>query len=809
MSKVKVITSHLFEEIERSLETASTIYILSAFVMNSGVRLLKDSLKKAADRGADIKVLTGDYLYITQPEALSEMASIHENIQIRLFQSNGVSFHAKAYLFQHLEGGAIFVGSSNLSLSAFTTGIEWNLGVFEQELQTIEVAMDRFMELFHHEQTLTINQETIKEYQKNYQEFHMKYPELEKKWTDSEEQAVMLPEIRVEKVETVKESSVEYNVRSPITPRPAQQEALAALQEAMEEDYKKAMVVMATGLGKTYLAAFFAEQFQRVLFIAHREEILIQAKQSFEKVISNRSFGLYYGKEKYKRADILFGSVHTMGMKHHYDKFPPNHFDLIIIDEFHHAAANSYQRILDYFEPSFLLGITATPDRMDGKDVFAICDGNVAYQRHFIDAIEQNCLSPFKYYGVYDEIDYSKITWLGTKYAKEELIEAQLKEQTAQKILESWQKYKQTRTLVFCSSIEQAKFLSNYFNQQGYQTIDLHSKQVGISRSDAIQKLEAGQLDAIFTVDLFNEGVDIPAVDTLLFVRPTESLTVFTQQVGRGLRLTDGKEHCVIIDLIGNYRNADIKLRLFDTRMKQGKGKKENVVPSVPIGCELNLDLRVIDLLKELARKRQPRKEKLYQGYLEVKRELGRRPSYLELHLKANVNVAEIRQEWGSYAGFLYWAEELVDKEQEVFKQYKEWLQLVEENRMTKSYKMVVLKTMLNKGKRGWYEPITSAEVAPYFSEFYLSKKHRLQIEFSKEKSKGAWLKDLKEVAKKVAQMPMTMFSNSSKGLITFEDNLFKVNFDVQKEAEEDLYNFTKEICEYRLHEYFEKKAVD
>ena len=231
--------------------------------------------------------------------------------------------------------------------------------------------------------------------------------------------------------------------------------------------------------------------------------------------------------------------------------------------------------MLDYFKPKFLLGITATPDRNDNKDVYAICKGNVAYRIDFLEAIQRQWLAPFNYVGVYDDTDYSQLTWLGTRYAEDDLLKVQLREEMAEKILEAWNRYKQTRTLVFCSSIQQAIFLSDYFNKQGYKTVSLHSKQVNISRNKAIKMLEKGEIDAIFTVDLFNEGVDIPSVDTLLFVRPTESLTVFTQQIGRGLRLHDRiKKNCVIIDLIGNYRNADIKLSLFDTNPEDKKKKK-------------------------------------------------------------------------------------------------------------------------------------------------------------------------------------------------------------------------------------------
>ncbi len=334
-----------------------------------------------------------------------------------------------------------------------------------------------------------------------------------------------------------------------LKPRPAQVAALEELERTLEEEYDKAMVVMATGLGKTYLAGFFAQRFTRVLFIAHREEILYQAQKSFQRIMPDRTYGVYNGQHKEGEADCVFASIYTLGRKKHRESFEPDRFDLIVVDEFHHAAAASYQSVIDYFQPKFLLGITATPDRMDGKDVYAICGGNVAYQIHFIETIRRGWLSPYRYYGVYDDTDYTNIRWLGTRYDEEQLAAAQLRRSQASKIYEAWLKHKQTRTIGFCSSIKQADFLANYFLEQGTNAISLHSGTVGITREEAIRQITEGSLEVIFTVDLFNEGIDIPSVDTLLFVRPTESLTVFTQQVGRGLRLAEQKTHCTIIEL--------------------------------------------------------------------------------------------------------------------------------------------------------------------------------------------------------------------------------------------------------------------
>ncbi len=804
MAKIQLITSQLIGHLIIEMDRASSIYILTSFAMNSGVEVIEDGLKRAADRGAEIKICTGDYLFVTQPEALQSLINIHSKIEVRLWQSNGTSFHPKAYIFQNNDNGTLIVGSSNLSRSALISGIEWNLSMAKESgPDAYDLAIKTYIEdIFHNDQTVKVNEETIKSYRENYEKYHQKHPNLVSTWTKQEEIALTLPVERDNDPEIIKDPDVPYGE---IQPRFAQPEALEQLETTLEEGYQSALVVMATGLGKTYLAGFFAKRYKRTLFIAHREEILLQAQRSFKQIMPERSGGIYNGRAKEWEAESIFASIFTLSMKQHLEAFQPDEFDLIIIDEFHHAAADTYQRVLDYFEPNFLLGITATPDRNDNKDVYAICNGNVAYRIDFLEAIQRHWLAPFRYIGVYDDTDYSQLTWLGTRYAEEDLLKVQLREEMAANILQAWKEHKQTRTIVFCSSIRQAVFLSNYFNENGYSSISLHSKQVDVSRTKAINMLDKGEIHAIFTVDLFNEGVDIPSVDTLLFVRPTESLTVFTQQVGRGLRLHEKKEACVIIDLIGNYRNADIKLSVFDTQADEKK-KNKNSEPTVPALCSFDLDIRVINLLEEMARKKHPRMQKLYDDYIALKQELGRRPTYLELHLIGGSDSAIYKQEFKSYIGFLLWAGELSEREKEVYRRYEHWIVEAEKTGMAKSYKMVVLKVMLNRGVDGWFLPITSKEAARGFHQYLTEEEYRKRTDFSDKSGKRLWEYNETKVSSLISRMPMSKWSSSSKGLITFENDIFQIHIDVSEKDREMLYQWTKEICEYRLHHYFERK---
>ncbi|MUG70586.1 DNA helicase [Paenibacillus validus] len=803
MLNVKLITENLADELIIGMQNASGIYIMTSFVMQSGVRLLAPHLKGAIERGAEVKVLAGDYLFVTQPEGLQALLDIDTRLEARLWRSMGTSFHPKAYLFDYENGeGLLIVGSSNFSMSAMRMGMEWNLAMnAKAEPYTFQVALDKFMQNFYHDSTLPLNEHTIAIYEEEYRTCHRKNPELIRMITAMEED-----EYRTENTGNPVENTVSDGEQTPIHPRFAQIDALDALERTLEEEYDKAMVVMATGLGKTYLAGFFAQRFKRVLFVAHREEILFQAKRSFQRIMPDKTFGFYNGVMKEGNADCVFASIYTLGMKKHRESFAQDQFDLIVVDEFHHAAAKSYQSVIQYFKPKFLLGITATPDRMDGKDVYALCDGNVAYQIHFIEAIRRGWLSPFRYFGVYDDTDYSSIRWLGTHYDDEQLTAAQLKQTMADKIYAAWTEHKETRTIGFCSSIRQADFLAGYFQDRGVSAVSLHSGTVGITREEAITRLARGNLEVIFTVDLFNEGVDIPSVDTLLFVRPTESLTVFTQQVGRGLRLSEQKSHCTVIDLIGNYRNADVKLRLFASEGEAKGTAKESVIPSVPVGCELNLETAVINLLDELSRKKLPHRERLHRSFLDLQNELGRIPTYLELHLYGRSNSWEYRNEFGSYVGFLGWAECLTKEEEEVYYRYEAWIRDVEKTVMTKSYKMIVLLYMLERGPEHWAESVTSKEVASFFHGYLMEKEYRRRIDFSDKDSRKLWEYNETGVSQLIERMPMTKWGSAKGSMTRFEDGVFSLRNEPAPEHRSILYRWTKEICLYRLHHHFERK---
>lgn len=803
MTEVQLITHNLINEINKLSTQANTIYIMTAFLMKSGVQEIISTLQQASIRDADIKILTGDYMAITQPDALEILHSQLPTAEIRMMESGAISFHPKAYLFGSLTGDSVIVGSSNLSKSALRNGIEWNLHVPSTvDSSLFEKATKEFMNLFLSSTTQSVNVEQIELYRKRYNQMNAKLP-FSREWARQEELDMMFG-LTEEHTFAVLEQTSPY-ITKELTPRPAQELALRSLENTLLEERDKALVVLATGLGKTYLAAFFAQKFQRILFIAHREELLTQAMTSFRQVNPDRSCGLFNGFSKDVTTNVVFASIQTLSMQRHLNTFERDDFDLIIVDECHHAMASSYERVLAHFSPNFLLGLTATPKRLDNKDVYSLCDGNIAISINFFEAIRNNWLSPFVYYGVFDKTDYSELKFRNNRYDEEELLQLQIRTEYAEAVYDAWVERKQARTIGFCSSVRQAQFLSKHFSQQGARSIALHGGSERTIRMNARQQLQDGSLDILFTVDLFNEGVDIPAVDTLLFVRPTESPTVFTQQIGRGLRLANGKSHCVIIDLIGNYQTARRKFSVFIENDTIGNTTITGDVLTQPGQWEFNLETAVIDLLEAMKSKISP-KQDLVHAYQELKLTLGRRPTYLEFHLKADADIEDVKKNFKAYPIFLKHADALTVHEVAVLKAYKEWFINVATTSMTKSYKMVLLHIMLKRGSHDWYKPITAKEAAPGFHQYLKEKPYRLKEWHTK---KGATLIDYDEnrMTKLIEDMPMTKWSESSRGLITFVNSLFTIQIEPEEMHAEILFDWTRQICEGSLHMYFERKS--
>jgi superfamily II DNA or RNA helicase/diadenosine tetraphosphate (Ap4A) HIT family hydrolase/HKD family nuclease len=524
------------------LDQARAADVAVAFALEGGVRALWEHLKDLLGRGGRLRLLTGDYLGVTEPGALLRLLDLEGDVRLRVYEAAGASFHPKAYLFHGAGGsGTAFVGSSNLTALALGAGLEWNYRVLSSRDGPgfAEVA-SAFEALFAGAHTRPLTPGWVEAYARR--------------------RATLPARAGVAEVEPEPPPA-------PPTPHAVQAEALAALEATRAAGNTAGLVVLATGLGKTWLSAFDTcrPAFWRVLFVAHREEILSQARDTYRRVRPAARLGLYTGAAKAPDADVLFASVQTLGRRHHLLDFAPDAFDYVIVDEFHHAAAATYRRLLDHFRPRFLLGLTATPERADGGDLLALCQENLAYRCDLAEGVRRGLLCPYRYFGVPDDVDYRNIPWRSGRFDEGALTEAVATRARAENVLGQYRRRAGRRTLAFCCSQRHADFMADYFRGQGVRAVAVHAGPGSAPRAASLEQLEAGTLDVVCAVDMFNEGVDLPRVDTVLMLRPTESRVVWLQQLGRGLRKAEGKGALTVIDYIGNHRAFLLKVRaLFD-----------------------------------------------------------------------------------------------------------------------------------------------------------------------------------------------------------------------------------------------------
>ena len=525
---IKVLSSIIAE-----LNSCEEFWFSVAFLTNSGLQSLINTFQDLKNNQVKGKILVSQYLNFTQPEALKRLLKF-ENIELRINTND--NFHSKGYLFKKGDYYDLIVGSSNLTATALSTNKELNLKVSaKKESYIIQKAIEEFTADF--EGSSPVNLDFISRYQKEY--------ESSKKF-----QADYLFE----------QILINPSPDSSVSPNLMQVDALANLKKLRLEVKNKALLISATGTGKTYLSAFDVKQFnpQRLLFIVHRANIAKAAMETFKKVFGfQKEMGFYSGARRELDKDFIFSTIQTISKDSHLSNFDPSHFDYIIIDESHHAPADSYQNIFNHFKPKFLLGMTATPERMDGLSIFSLYDHNIAYEIRLQAALETDLLSPFHYFGVtdltIDGLEVDKMTKFNLLTSKERV----------DRIIEKSQFYScddgNIRGLVFCSRQEVAYELSRQFNIRGIKSVVLLGKSSEEQRSDAIDALESDdvteKIDYIFTVDIFNEGIDIPRVNQVIMLRPTKSAIIFVQQLGRGLRKSKGKEYLTVIDFIGNYSN--------------------------------------------------------------------------------------------------------------------------------------------------------------------------------------------------------------------------------------------------------------
>lgn len=790
----------LYYQLKMSMLKADKIDIIVSFLMESGVRMILNDLKAALNRGVQVRILTGNYLGITQPSALFLIKKeLGNKVDLRFYNNKERSFHPKSYIFQYKNVGEIYVGSSNISRSAMTSGIEWNYRFNSlDDKKNFHLFYNTFVDLFENH-SIVIDDDELTRYSKNWHK-----PAVSKD---------------LAKYDNL-EDGIDTKVQVLFQPRGVQIEALYALEDSRSEGATKGLVQAATGVGKTYLAAFDSAKYERVLFVAHREEILKQAAVSFKNVRNSDDYGFFYGKQKDTDKAVIFASVATLGRNEYLkeDFFKPDYFDYLVIDEFHHAVNDQYQRIVNYFKPQFLLGLTATPERMDGKNIYEICDYNVPYEIPLKEAINKGVLVPFHYYGIYDETDYSSLHLVKGRYDEKELNETYIGNvKRYDLIYKYYMKYRSKRALGFCCSRQHAEEMAKEFCKRGIEAVAVYSNADGVfseDRDKAIEKLKKQEIRVIFSVDMFNEGVDIASLDMVMFLRPTESPIVFLQQLGRGLRISKGKEYLNVLDFIGNYEKAGRAPLLLSGGKSFGEKAAHNYTDiEYPDDCIVDFDMRLIDLFRELDKKSLSVKEQIKKEFYRVKDLLdGKVPSRMELFTYMDDDIYQYcikhakENPFRRYMEFLNEMQELSVNEEVVYSGIgREFLSLIETTDMQKVYKMPILYSFYNDGdiRLAVKDEDVLVSWQTFFDNGMNWKDFAEDISYAEYKA----MTD-KQHLNKAKSMPIKFLKASGKGFfIEKEGYALAIRDDLEYVIGNEAFKkHMKDILEYRTMEYYRRR---
>ena len=575
----------LESEIKKEILSADEICWLVSFIKFSGIRIFKDELEEFTNSGKKLKIITTSYMGATDVKAVEFLSKLR-NTEIRVsYNSEHERLHAKAYLFLRNTGfNTGYIGSSNISRSALTNGLEWNLKITTKEISHI---IDKFKKTF------------------------------DTYWADKDFELYNSGQ-DIQKLSAALKQQAHVNNPGITTffdlkPFPYQEEILEKLQsERLVHDRFKNLVVAATGTGKTVIASFDYKKFRNeqpkasLLFVAHRKEILEQAQTTFRHVLRDANFGnLWVDGEEPIKFENVFASVQTLNNRLKDLQFDQKYFDFIIIDEVHHIAASSYRPILNKFKPSVLLGLTATPERADGEDILKDFSGVIAAEIRLPEALNRKLLSPFQYFALTDNVDLSRLSWKNGKYEIAELSKIYTEDdRRVSAILSNCEKYltdvNDVIAIGFCVSQDHARFMAEKFTIAGLRADYLTSNSVG-DRESIREKLRKKEINYLFVRDIFNEGVDIPEIDTVLFLRPTESLTIFLQQLGRGLRLAQNKDCLTVLDFVGNARpeyDFENKFRALVGKTHTSIVKEiEDDFPHLPLGCSIILEKKAREII--------------------------------------------------------------------------------------------------------------------------------------------------------------------------------------------------------------------
>ncbi|KYH32056.1 ATP-dependent RNA helicase SrmB [Clostridium tepidiprofundi DSM 19306] len=608
---------NLLYELKECLSQCEKFYFSVAFINFSGLQLLLDSLKELEEKGVSGKIVTSTYLNFTEPKALERIRKF-KNIDLKIFvASNEKGFHTKAYIFENKEEYKIIIGSSNITQRALKSNIEWNVSIISKKDNSFtRKVLEEYLNLW--ELTSVVDNDFLNSYSNFLKQ--IKKAQVNKK--------------------------LEFSNYELIKPNKMQKRAMENLNRLRASGENKALVIAATGTGKTYMSAFDVMSYKpkKMLFLAHREEILRSAEKTFKKLVKNKDkyTGILTGKIKEINADYLFSTVQSMN--NHLKNFSPHDFEYIIIDEAHHASSQSYKKVMSYFKPKFLLGMTATPERCDNGNIFDIFGNNIALEVRLREALELELVVPFHYFGITDieSVDLSDVNLQNIDEITKRLKVNERVEFIIEKIeFYGYDGYKR-KGVGFCASIEHAKYMADEFNKRGIKSVCLTGKISADEREYYIHKLESNEddLEFIFTVDVFNEGVDIPSINLVLMLRPTNSPIIFIQQLGRGLRKYKEKSFLTVLDFIGNHNKAFlIAIALNGSRYYDKDSLKVAVATqfsNIPGCTNIHMDrISQERILKQLTEENFNSMKYLREEYLEFKKmNGGKAPYYLMDYIK-------------------------------------------------------------------------------------------------------------------------------------------------------------------------------